>query len=380
LVSRIALGQQLFRKAMDGADAFNDSGRTGDIALSLERAIFHELAHAITSRAEFGGDKTLYAGVEALAIAAENLIYAKDRHEASRVGHGGVPTPATVSVTFQSFDPAAPFVHVPLVSYKLDTKQGSVGLFYGADTDGGTIYKGYNASSAILNYVTVGGVKNGLVSGTGDVSQTFTDAMSGMLAAPKHVTDSLHYVASALVQIDGAFARLAMQSTGSVKDLLTAKAAINLADVTSVVGNSNERFVDGPEVNGVKHLVNYVGPVNPDGKPHIELTAGVPSILVGASGFEDAGKKIHLAGTTGKLHAADGGTNVLIGGSGHSTGDANVLEDGTGNDVLVGGKAIDDIHADQGYDLVVQSDGYDNVFGNGKTIFVANQRGCFYGT
>ena len=136
------IGSITVKMAVNGgsvASAANPSG--GGFGLSLSRIVFHELAHGLTdynslADAAFGSDdlgeagsSLHYAGVEALAIAAENYIYAKQRHQPSRIGHGSYSAGMGIE---RSFDPALPFQNVGAVAYQqLSSRDIAIGDFYG---------------------------------------------------------------------------------------------------------------------------------------------------------------------------------------------------------------------------------------------------------
>ncbi len=374
-VEGMEIGEPYVLRAMQGlAIQPSKASPTGELQSNLSRTIFHELAHAVTVpdgnyQYNFGLDGSTYAGVEALAIAAEDLIYAKDRHLPSRVGHapydGGSFRP--------SFDPATPFANVANVHYQLvnDPLHGLTGVFSGQDVDGGTISKGYGPTGPVLNFVTVSGQKSGLVTDVGGLSTTFKDAESGMLANVSAVRSGIENVATDLSAIRSAGAGLPGAAAGSaLYDLLSDAGSIRLSQITNVVGNSNERFTDGNN-NPFGRDVNYVGPVDRNtGLPHLGLQAETPSIIIGAAGFTDSAKKIDLTSADETLVGGDGGSNVLLAGSGSGN---HLLTGGSGNDVLVGGRDNDTLDATRGTDLVLQSAGNDYVKGDGRTIFAAAQ-------
>jgi hypothetical protein len=91
-----------------------------------------------------------YSGVEALAVAAENYIYAKDHGEGQRIGHLTYGYDNTSKL--RSFDPSRQFKNVSSVNF-LATRVGAsgngsgngvvAGEFYGTTSDGIIIRKDY---------------------------------------------------------------------------------------------------------------------------------------------------------------------------------------------------------------------------------------------
>ncbi len=359
-VLRTAQGQGATKKA--SPDAF-------DLQTSLSRTLFHELAHAVQSfngsqNSTFGaGLGSTYAGVEALAIAAENLIYAKDRHLPSRIGHTSFVRP--------SYDPALPFGNVASVSYELVRIDRKLwGVFHGVAGDGGLIQKAYGQRDETLNFVTVTGLKDDLVTGVGGLSRTFKDVLSGSLSNERGVRASFTSISADVDLINRALQRLPA-SSGNVVDLLSAASRLTLSSFKAVIGNSNELFTDGSTSLG--KAVNYVGPVKAtDLSTQLGFTAGVPGILLGASGFSDGRRQIHYERAGEILTGSDMGSNLILSGYGQ-TGGTNVLFGGKADDIIVGGGGNDEIDASRGFDLVLGSTGRDVVRGSSKTIFALDE-------
>jgi Ca2+-binding RTX toxin-like protein len=366
----VFIGDVYVQNAANGFAIGTKASPSGTFQTSLSRTIFHELAHAVTipdfrNVSAFGGDGTAYAGVEALAIAAEDLIYAKDRHLPSRIGHN----PNFIA---PSFDPALPFRNVANVYYQTINRPGSgiSGVYFGADIDGGTIEKAYGHTGSILNNVTITGTKSsGVITDVGGLSQTFRDSLAGMLGSQAQVRADISASSANLKTISTAEQALAQnQALVSATPGLAAWANFQLSSLTNVTGFSNERFTDGNYAAG--KIVNYVGPVDAgSGKPNLNLQAAAPSIVIGAAGFYDGGKGIDFRQVGETLQAADGGPNILMAGSSQGTSVTHTLIGGSGNDVLIGGAGNDVIQATAGDDLVIQSAGQDTVSGDGSTIF-----------
>ena len=337
----------------------------------MTSTLFHELAHAVTiyngSHANLGIDNTPYAGVEAVAIAAENYIYHKDVSIPSRIGH--------TKLGIKSFDPALPFRNVNQVTYKWVPNAtpgiGSAAQFSGTDGSSGTISKRYYTNEAFLNYVTVSGDRSGgLLSKSGRRWQTFSDALDGSLASTTVVKADIASLAKSIRALDVAASQLTNASTKpGIAKVVAALSGFDLTSMTNVTALSDERFTDY-----VKPItVNLVGPADTSGYNVGALSLLVKSrgssILLGSSGFaslspkakganDDSNAYDHLAG-------GNGGQNLLIAGSGTKSGAPNLLEAGTAGDMLIGGAGNDSLKGSRTADLFVETGGFDKISGAG---------------
>lgn len=335
---------------------------------SVSSTLFHELAHAVTdyngNHSGLGLEGSPYAGVEAVAIAAENYIYHKDVSIKSRVGHSppGVP----------SFDPALPFRNVSNVSYvwvpNATLGVGSAAQFSGSDASGGTIYKRYYTDAAFLNYVTVSATRaGGLLSKNGKTWQTFSDVVDGSLASSVVVKEDVKSLATSIKTLGAAAAQLkGAPGKPGIANIVAAMSGFDLSQMTNVSALSDERFTD------LGGLVNLVGPAGTSGfnaaALSLSLKTSGSSILLGSSGFASLGAK-----ATGKnddsnsydhLVGGNSGHNLLIAGSGTKSGIANILQAGTAGDMLIGGAGNDKLFGSTGADLFVETDGTDQISGS----------------
>lgn len=402
----INIQKETFLSAENGgsvASAANPDGNT--FGLSLNRILFHELSHGLMDYSYnnsnfFGSDDNKdgssslnYAGAEALAVAAENYVYAKSRHQPSRIGHSSYKVGAKIE---RSFDPALPFENVSSVSYKqLTSGNLTIGDFYGT-VDGTDIHvdKKYYQAHVIFhltsarpssgaqerhptvnNYITVSAEGSGILNSSGGVSQAFKDVVRGIAAPSLSVINSDTKAVSANSAF---FSKLnaSLDGTG-IQNFEPILPSFRVDMIKGVMGLSNERFTDGS-------LVDYVGPRDafstntPASDLFLKGDANTPSVLIGGAGFNDVkaqknplvnGETQPFAGAEDIIQGSAAGHNIIIAGN-NTGGNANTLIGGGDGDAIFGGEGNDRIFAGNGAEMVFASTGHDKVWGNNQTIFV----------
>jgi VCBS repeat-containing protein len=345
--------------------------------------------------AAFGGDGTFYAGVEALAIGAENYIYADDFYGESRVGHAGYVGP--------SFDPDAPFYNVKsVITYAQGRTRGAyVGTFSGFDDNNSKISKLYYQSNLLFtlsgpwsittindNYVTVSAARAGLVGINGAVDQSFRDALAGMaVGASGRSFDRTRAVEQDLANASGLISELAAASAGAdtvnIRQLDSFRAAFNLGSLDAVIGLSNERFTDGYHNHLINFGINYVGPQSTSllslgfDKPAsaLFLTSSESAVLIGAAGFssnraQTNGARIQpFSQSYDVIQGGSSGHNVIIAGNENPKAGSNMLIGAGSGDIIFGGSGNDRIWATKGQEIVFASGGQDVVQGDNQTVF-----------
>jgi hypothetical protein len=350
----------------------------GKYPFDLARDLFHELAHAVTTpdgvlTENFGKDDSAYEGVEALAVAAEDLGYTTDHVGPKRVGHN----PVSGDPTDISFDPTISFLGSTEIRYEnVAATDGSTNGVFTADTpDNGQIQKAYGSvARGILNFVSITGIRESLVGDGTQFSNTFSSALNGMLASKDEVEMKIARAQASEKALTAGINALLEQRGVSGNAALTALSEFSFFDLNAVIGNSNERFT------GAKRA-DYVGPVDASGASVLGFTAGRAGILVGASGYsdgvrtDDTSQTRRLDSAADKLTAFQTGSSLLIAGDGPATNPDskyNQFHGGNDSDIFVGGSGNDEVFADYGADLVVGSAGNDHVHGNGLTVFAVD--------
>lgn len=351
----------------------------------LGRIVFHELAHLALQAPTYdtnyvnANDGTYRTAMyrEELAIFVENALYAVPHGQPERVGHGanlqsGFSTPSASSVQY--------LAGLVYVSSDTDPDYNTTFTFSSGQA---TISKTYHsiehqvlASSAIRydHYITVS---------FSDLSGVFNDAanirsqnLASLISNGALAVDPSVGIGHADTSIYAAAAAAMLLRDGEVSQALQAYSL----DQNSAIVVSAERFFDAIGNNGqaVAH-VDQSGPTEARSAPmtHLQIKndSAVGTALFGGGGFTSYG--IDARNVLDVLHGGDG-DDALFAGFGVLTGDANVLEGGSGDDILVGNRADDRLLGGDGHDLLIGSEGND-VYDGGNGVDTLSYASSVFG-
>jgi len=381
------LAQVMDLPSLSGMSAYGYGA--SPVALSFERVLFHELAHAVFTQ---GGshswgitdtDGRSVSVSESLAITAENLYYASGPSE-YRFGHGYSNT-----VTAQH-GPTGIEMFAGQATPEVAINLGSV--TFSSATTFGWITKTFFETGKTVGLNQYGNYVLDQVDYTdGHSLVTTVGGISNLASAASPITAGLMASSATEARISHALAVMDTMERGDP--------SLYSHAFGRLVGIDQNRILDAKHAIGEKNGfgVDIVGPVSTGSLATARELAivndgSVGTIMIGASGFTtissmDGVTPItpggHDASTSNDYLVGGAGSDIILAGSGTRAGYANLLHGMGGDDILVGGSANDRLDGGDDDDILVASAGNDHLSGGAgyDTAYYADLlAGVYFGT
>lgn len=355
------------------------------VQIPFERALFHELAHAVVRQntaldwkfhAPDGGSINMD---ESIAVMSENLFYVSNPTD-YRFGHIEPDTSLSIvkgKTGLEMFSGQA----TPTVSVYADhvdfTSNNGNGAYYIIKTfyEVGYVVGLNQYANYVLDRIAYSDPA-GLVQVTAGKSG-ITSAASGMIGnimAPGQpataITQALTAMDSMHVLSPGLYIHTFGQLIGIDRNQIFDS---EISDDPAIRGKGID--ITGPVGTNDTHTSHELA---------IQVGGNSGAIVIGASGFIAGNSAFNGVAITPDAHDATHSVDSLVGGSqsdmliagtGYSLGEKNALYGMSGDDVLAGGTADDLLDGGANNDILLSSDGNDELVGGGDfdTAYYGNQ-------